>query len=166
MPNDVGSVRTALVTAVEAIGVTKLGFDTGHVNIKSYLLSDEITEKIVDYLLTQVDGEPLVRAWAFRVDADEEIIAAGGKLQRNYQITCEGYYGVDGETPVNLILEHASKVKEAIVGMGIDMSDTVSSRLEMGAVSVERETLSQSGTSDIYIARFIINAFSADTLDW
>lgn len=167
MANDTDSVRAAIVTAIEGIATSKLGFDTEHPNVKNILLDEEIGANVTKYLSARVGGKRgIVRAWGVQT-LGREFPASNNeiKLERAVRVLIEGYYGVYGESPINLARTHASKVKEAIVGIDFDLSNTVSTYLEIGEVDYEK-LLIEDVDREIYKVFFEVSAFTRGALDW
>lgn len=160
------SIRSALVTAVQGIAVTELGFDETSGNVHSYLLEEEIDEKIADYLGAKVNFEDVIRAWAVQVYASEDFSEAFSSQQgtRLYEIAVEGYYGAHGETPVNTIITHMRKVRKAIFDLNLNLGQRVDRVETMDQLSLDRIRPANVG-DEVFKARMVISA-TRKCVDW
>lgn len=123
------TVRAAIVSAIQAVAVSDLGFSNANGNVKSYLVEFQQRDEIDEYFSAAVSGstDPQVRAWAVQVvGSDEPLTTATDETQRQYSITVRAYYelGVDG-TGVNLMIDHARAVREALKEMADYLGNTV-----------------------------------------
>lgn len=132
------TVRSAIVTALQAIALTDLGFDNPGGNIRPYLLDYEASEKKASYLSAQVAGKNTVYAIAVDVTGSDEWYAMGNITKRTYKIIVRIYRAVgvngDGSTAV---IEAARKIRGAIRGMTSTLSSTVD--IASGTGELERD---------------------------
>jgi len=132
-------VRSVIVGAVEGIGEA-LGFDRANGNVLPYLLEEEIPERYTDYLGADVGAQKVIRAWGFQVYGREDWLPAQSRQEgrRLYRIVIDGYYGVYGETPINLALTHARLVRKAIFDLNLNLSNRVDRLVSIGEPAIER----------------------------
>jgi hypothetical protein len=153
------TIRAALVTAVEAIATTELGFDDANGNINNYLLGEEIPERLDEYLMSNVSSKKRVRAWGIQVYGNEIFDRAASQEigTRLYEIIVEGYYGVHGTTPINTIITHARKVREAIYGLTLHLGRRVDKVSDFSELQINRQKVADV-TEEVMIGRMVIAA--------
>ena len=115
MPSTEAGLRSELVSAIQAIAVTKLGFDIAGGNVKDYLLEHEQDEKQVSYLMASVAGVKKVRVWFVWVTASDNFFALGGITQRRYEIIIAGFAeaGIAG-AGAKYLIDGANSIRNAI----------------------------------------------------
>lgn len=150
------TVRAVIVAAIEGIATTSLGFDRVGGNVKPYLVSEEVESRLADYLMAPIGVDSLIRAWGVQVYASEDyspgIAASRQSGMRVYRIVLEGYYGAHGETPINTLITHFRKVREAIKNLNLNLSQTVDALTDLGEMQLRRENLASVG-EEVFIGR-------------
>jgi hypothetical protein len=126
------TVRNVILTAIQDIATTELGFEKTNGNVRAYPLEfagrDEDAK--VEYLMSDVSGESekQLRCWAVKVTAQDNLFADfEANAYRNYGILVRGYYWP--EEP-NTAIDHARKVREAIKDLETSLSATVDRTLD------------------------------------
>ena len=157
------TIRDEIVSIIQGIAVSNLGFDDTSGNVKSYLSDFHEPALIADYHMANIDGEKEARAWGVQVTAGTPALfftTTPVKTQRLYTILIRGYYdlGQDG-AGVNLIIDHSTDILSAIRDGTTEINNTVDLVNEVGEVvpSVEAapDTLPR---EQLVVADIVINA--------
>lgn len=133
------TVRNTIVSALEAIAQSGLGFDCVSGKIWPYLLNWERDEQKVNYLMSEINGASQVRAWGVQVLSSESLDIGGGTItRRTYSILVRGYYefGFNG-SGINALIDGSRKVREAIKNLGVRLSGTVDTIEAAGTLILE-----------------------------
>lgn len=121
------TVSNAIVGAIQGIYAT-LGFDSSPGNVKAYPIEVEREEKHTSYLMAESSSTKVVRCWSVDVRAQDAFFAADVQAvpNREYTIIVTGYYelGVNG-AGYALLVQHARKVRQAILALNTNLSETV-----------------------------------------
>lgn len=153
------TVRDVIVQAIKDIAQKDLGFDAIDGNVRDYLLDHERPENYAGYLMADCDNQKIPAAWGVQVTGTENFYALGETRRRFYNILVEGYrgLGVNGEG-IKTLIEHARKVRQAILNLDIHLDQTVTRVLE----TVQSEPVArESGDVDtgiILVSQFIMSA--------
>lgn len=133
------TVRNAIVSAIRAIAVSKLGFQQPDGNVHDYLLEHEQPERDAEYLMADVNGERKVRAWGVWVTADDDWLGTGGLVRRGYTVRIMGYYeiGAAGEG-AQALEEGARKIREALKDMTTTLNGTVDRTIDVSPLTIAR----------------------------
>lgn len=131
-------LRDVIKNGLIDIGVTKLGFDAGYVNVKDYLIEHEIKENISTYLNSQVNGKKTVRCVAVWVTGSDKFFSMGGIIERSYEVLIYQYYekSVDGVS-VKALLSGANSIREMLTQtLLVDLTGLVDRTDPISAVSI------------------------------
>lgn len=121
------TVRDKLVTAIQGIAVTKLGFRDTNGNVQNRLLdfAGRLEEAKLEFLMAYVAGKAKkqLRCWAVQVTAEDDLFADfASNLFRTYDILIRGYYWPDD---VNTAIDGARYIREAIQGLSTTLDGEV-----------------------------------------
>lgn len=152
------TVRNAIVAAIEAV-YADLGFDDVDGNVKDYLPEYHHKENIPGYFMAMVSGKNIARVVAVQVLAGEDDFTSTSVVRRSYQITIKGFYevGEEGEG-INALLSGMSKVREAIFGMGTNLSSTVTRFISIESSGIEVLQYKELGNSNLVAQTLRIQA--------
>lgn len=128
-------VRAAIVTAIEGIAQSSLGFDAVKGNVKDYLLLYAPEERKAAYLKAQVSGKQVPYAIGVEVKGREEWYAMRNVARRFYSITIEIYRALDAG--VNEVIDKATVLRGAIHGMTSTLSETVDLAAGAGELEID-----------------------------
>lgn len=119
------TVRAEVIKAIKGI-YTSLGFDSDS-KIYDYLKEYHPTENEGSYLAARVGSKMTQRAWGVQVfPASEEIISGANlRYSRLYEVTIKGYYSLISGADLNLLIDHARKIRGALKDLGLRFNGTV-----------------------------------------
>lgn len=151
------TVRNTLVAAIQGIA-SDLGFDEAKGNVKDYPLDYHTGERLQTYLMASVDGKREPRAWAVDVKGSEEWVAMNNTTMRTYLVRVIGYYaeGIDGDN-YKLLIDHATKVRGAIVGLYVNLGGVVDRVSKMTPLSHSKRS-GIDGNRDIWVGEMTMTA--------
>lgn len=147
------AVRAAIVTAIQGIAVSDLGFDAANGNVKTYLLDWARAEEVSRYLMAKCGGQKVIRAWAVQVLGSDMFEYTEDKTRRVYDIQVVGYYdvGSDDSIGVNTLITHARKVRQAIRNIKTTLSSTVDFVSSQDMLSISRERNIDEGIGEMLV---------------
>jgi hypothetical protein len=134
------TVSAAVVSEIQSIALTKLGFKQVNGNVKDYALDFEREANRASYLMADTDEGRAIRCWSVDVEnTEEDPDNVKGQSIRKYRIEVTGYYGlgVNG-TGVKKIREHSRKIFEVLNAQSFwTMNDTVDAIRETEVTETE-----------------------------
>lgn len=147
------TVRAAIVSAIQGIAVSDLGFDAANGNVKTYLLDWARAEEVSRYLMAKCGGQKVIRAWAVQVLGSDMFEYTEDKTRRTYDIQVVGYYdiGSDDSIGVNTLITHARKVRQAIRNIKTTLSGTVDFVSSEDVLSISRERNIDEGIGEMLV---------------
>lgn len=170
MSSTAATVRAELVTAIEGIAHSSLGFDDADTAVADYPIEFVPAEQISAYLMRRVSNMLRARRWSVHVTESEQMISSGGNggniiVDRVYQCRIAGYYGlgVDGEG-VKTLIAHASKVREAIYAKSSRLNLTVDRFL--GVSELQLSPLGQTDCSEPVLRGVLIFQYAKGKPDF
>lgn len=159
MASTEAGVSSAIVSAVQAIAVSTLGFDDANGNVRDYLLEHVADEKQSSYLIANVSSAKKVRCWACFVTANDVPFAVGNITERFYNIQIVGYYeiGQNGDGAKTLA-SHSRSVRNAIRGIGISLSGTVDRIVSVSDFTIDKISGVDPSKGEILVGKYNIQA--------
>lgn len=120
------TVRAVLVSAIQGIAQSSLGFDDANGNVRDYPLEMHHEEDIPGYLKARVGGVQVMRCWAVDVRGNDGPFALERVGKRVYAIRIIAYYakGTGGQAYLDM-LAHSRKVAGQIRLLSNNLGGTV-----------------------------------------
>lgn len=128
-------LRDTIVTALEAIAVTKLGFEAGSINIRNYLYEHVADALKSNYLACTIAGVKKAQAWSVWVNATDEYYALGNVYKRFYNTVITGYVelGADG-AGAKYLIDSANSIRSML--LNLNLSGVVDTSQVISAINI------------------------------